>query len=280
MRLLASTLAVVTCLAASIPAHADGVTFIVTEDATGTYGNQSFTNTPLTLTLSYTLRLLRSKRFFFLPNPQHLYPEHSRNRHFSNGSRHQLCPRRGRDIRGRRCRRLRTSFRPHHSRLSTFGRAPDTDNRLHRPRTQLCARLSHPVPAILLHRKFRQSSNLCHLFRWYLDTGDDRQLCRHPRALDVSSSNYRTPRDRRHSPAQVPPQLKSEPDNKSPASRRAFCANPLAYRLEAHFQPSAHRHYHSLKRSHDPLRAPQILRRVRPHHTQHARPGSQSSTHA
>jgi len=54
MRLLASTLAVVTCLAASIPAHADGVTFIVTEDATGTYGNQSFTNTPLTLTLSYT----------------------------------------------------------------------------------------------------------------------------------------------------------------------------------------------------------------------------------
>jgi hypothetical protein len=54
MRLLAATLAVVTCLAASIPAHADGVTFIVTEDATGTYGNQSFTNTPLTLTLSYT----------------------------------------------------------------------------------------------------------------------------------------------------------------------------------------------------------------------------------
>ena len=54
MRLLAATLAVVTCLAASIPAHADGVTFIVTEDATGTYGSQTFTNVPLTLTLSYT----------------------------------------------------------------------------------------------------------------------------------------------------------------------------------------------------------------------------------
>jgi hypothetical protein len=53
MRLLAATLAVATCLAASIPAHADGVTFIVTEDATGTYGNQTFTNVPLTLTLSY-----------------------------------------------------------------------------------------------------------------------------------------------------------------------------------------------------------------------------------
>ena len=54
MRLFAATLAIATCLAASMPAHADGVTFIVSEDATGTYGSQTFTNTPLTLTLSYT----------------------------------------------------------------------------------------------------------------------------------------------------------------------------------------------------------------------------------
>jgi hypothetical protein len=54
MRLFAATLAIATCLLASIPAHADGVTFIVSEDATGTYGSQTFTNTPLTLTLSFT----------------------------------------------------------------------------------------------------------------------------------------------------------------------------------------------------------------------------------
>lgn len=54
MRLFAATLAITTCLLASMPAHADGVTFIVSEDATGTYGSQTFTNTPLTLTLSFT----------------------------------------------------------------------------------------------------------------------------------------------------------------------------------------------------------------------------------
>ncbi|WP_158945114.1 PEP-CTERM sorting domain-containing protein [Granulicella sp. S190] len=35
-------------------AHADTVSFIVTEDATGSYGSQTFTNAPLTLTLSYS----------------------------------------------------------------------------------------------------------------------------------------------------------------------------------------------------------------------------------
>ena len=64
MRLFAATLAIATCLAASIPARADGVTFIVSEDATGTYGSQTFTNTPLTLTLSYTADQLNQAILF------------------------------------------------------------------------------------------------------------------------------------------------------------------------------------------------------------------------
>ncbi|WP_158944090.1 PEP-CTERM sorting domain-containing protein [Granulicella sp. S190] len=52
MRLLAAVLAG-TLLGFSTFALADDVTFRVTEDATGTYGNQTFTNVPLTLSLTY-----------------------------------------------------------------------------------------------------------------------------------------------------------------------------------------------------------------------------------
>src|ERR1700720_841923 len=70
MRLFAATLAITTCLLASTPAHADGVTFIVSEDATGTFGSQTFTKTPLTLTLSYTADQLSQAMIggFFGPN--------------------------------------------------------------------------------------------------------------------------------------------------------------------------------------------------------------------
>jgi hypothetical protein len=54
MRLLRTVLAISSLLGLSNFAHADGVTFQVTEDASGTYGNQTFTNVPLSLTISLT----------------------------------------------------------------------------------------------------------------------------------------------------------------------------------------------------------------------------------
>ncbi|MBB5342464.1 PEP-CTERM sorting domain-containing protein [Tunturibacter empetritectus] len=54
MRLLTLALAAATILGTSSLAHADGVTFIVSEDASGSFNNQTFTNKLITLTLSYS----------------------------------------------------------------------------------------------------------------------------------------------------------------------------------------------------------------------------------
>jgi len=72
MRTLRGLVAFAVLFVACASAHADSVSFIVTEDASGSVGNQTFTDVPLTLTLSYTAaqfnQILTSGQGVYGPN--------------------------------------------------------------------------------------------------------------------------------------------------------------------------------------------------------------------